>query len=50
LCWSCGREAFAQAATHGEVERPMRWFCADCEVRWHAYADRVELPVPAMAS
>jgi hypothetical protein len=48
LCWSCGREAAAQAATRNEVERPMHWFCADCDVRWYAYADRVE--APAMAS
>jgi hypothetical protein len=50
LCWSCGREASSQAGTRSEVERPMHWFCSDCDVRWYAYADRVELPAPAMAS
>ena len=50
FCWSCGREACSQAATRSEVERPMHWFCSECDVRWRAYADRVELPAPAMAS
>jgi hypothetical protein len=50
LCWSCGRETCSEAATRSEVERPMHWFCSDCEVRWYAYADRVEMPAPAMAS
>ena len=50
LCWSCGCEACSQAATRIEVERPMHWFCSECDVRWCAYADRVDLPAPAMAS
>jgi hypothetical protein len=50
LCWSCGHEASSQAGTRGEVERPMHWICSDCDVRWYAYADRVELPAPAMVS
>ena len=50
VCWSCGAEASLQAATRSEVERPMHWFCSACDVRWCAYADRVETPVPAMAS
>jgi hypothetical protein len=50
VCWSCGGEASSQAATRSEVERPMHWFCPDCDVRWYAYADRVEMPAPAMAS
>jgi hypothetical protein len=49
LCWSCGGEA-ASHATRSEVERPMHWSCSDCDVRWYAYADRVEMPAPAMAS
>jgi len=24
--------------------------CSECDVGWYAYADRVETPVPAMAS
>jgi hypothetical protein len=27
----------------------MRWHCPACDVRWHAYADRVELPAPDLA-
>jgi hypothetical protein len=50
LCWSWGREACSQAASRNEVERPMHWCCSDCDVAWYAYADRVEMPVPAMAS
>jgi hypothetical protein len=50
LCWSCGDEVPFQAATRSEVERPMRWYCPEREVRWHAYADRVEMPAPVMAS
>lgn len=44
LCWSCGGEVPLQAATRSEVERPMHWYCTGCEVRWYAYADRVEAP------
>jgi hypothetical protein len=50
LCWSCGGEVPFQAATRGEVERPMHWYCPGCEVRWYAYADRVETPAPLLAS
>jgi hypothetical protein len=49
LCWSCGDAVPFQAATRSEVERPMRWHCPACEVRWYAYADRVELPAPDLA-
>jgi hypothetical protein len=49
-CWSCGGEVDPQPATRGEVERPMQWSCPDCDVRWVAYADRVETPTPVMAS
>ena len=24
----------------------MHWSCPDCDVRWYAYADRVEAPAP----
>jgi hypothetical protein len=27
----------------------MHWFCPGCEVRWVAYADRVEVPTSATA-
>ena len=43
-CWSCGGEVDPQRATRIEVERPMQWSCPDCDVRWVAYADRVEVP------
>ena len=49
-CWSCGAEVPSQPATCSEAERPMRWSCPDCEVHWSAYADRVEVPEPIMAS
>jgi hypothetical protein len=39
-----------QAATRSEVERPMHWYCPGCEVRWYAYADRVEAPAPLLVS
>ena len=48
-CWSCGGEVDPQRVTRSEVERPMHWFCPDCEVRWVAYADRVEVPTYAPA-
>lgn len=50
LCWSCGAEVRPQGATRSEVERPMHWFCPGCDVRWFAYADRVEMPTQALAS
>ena len=50
LCWSCGTEVRPQRATRSEVERPMHWFCPGCDVRWFAYADRVEMPTQALAS
>jgi hypothetical protein len=28
----------------------MHWSCPDCDVRWYAYADRVEAPTPVLAS
>jgi hypothetical protein len=46
LCWSCDGQVPLQAATRSEVERPMHWYCPECEVRWYAYADRVETPTP----
>jgi hypothetical protein len=48
-CWSCGGEVDPQRANRSEVERPMHWFCPACEVRWVAYADRVEVPTYAPA-
>jgi hypothetical protein len=36
-----------QRATRSEAERPMQWACPGCEVRWVAYADRVEVPTYA---
>lgn len=48
-CWSCGGEVDPQRVTRSEVERPMHWFCPDCQVRWVAYADRVEVPTYAPA-
>jgi hypothetical protein len=50
VCWSCGGEVPSQPATCGEAERPMRWFCPECDVQWSAYADRVEVPAPVMIS
>jgi hypothetical protein len=50
LCWSCSGEVPLRAATRGEVERPMHWYCPGCEVAWYAYADRVEASTPALAS
>ena len=50
LCWSCGEEVPSQPATCGEAERPMHWYCPDCEVRWSAHADRIEEPAPVMAA
>jgi hypothetical protein len=49
LCWSCRREVPTDAATRNEVERPRHWSCSECDVRWYAYADRVELPTQAVA-
>jgi hypothetical protein len=43
-CWSCGAEVGPQRATRHEAERPIQWSCPGCEVRWFAYAIRVELP------
>jgi hypothetical protein len=48
-CWSCGDEVDPQRATRNEAERPMQWSCSDCEVRWVAYADRVEVPAQVLA-
>jgi hypothetical protein len=50
LCWSCGGEVPLQPATRNEVERPIHWSCPDCDVRWYAYADRVEAPAPMLTS
>ena len=50
LCWSCGHEVDPQRATRSEAERPLQWFCADCEVGWSAYASRVEVPTSVLAS
>jgi rubredoxin len=50
LCWSGGDEVPAQPATRFEVERPLHWACPACDVRWVAYADRVEVPAPVLAS
>ena len=49
-CWSCGEEVPSQPATCGEADRPMHWYCPDCEVRWSAHADRIEEPAPVMAA
>jgi hypothetical protein len=43
-CWSCGAEVGPQRATRHEAERPIQWSCPGCDVRWLAYANRVELP------
>jgi hypothetical protein len=48
-CWACGEEVDPQRATRSEAERPMKWSCPACEVRWVAYADRVEPPAQAIA-
>jgi hypothetical protein len=48
-CWSCGGEVDPHLATRSEAERPLHWTCPDCEVRWVAYADRVEVPTYATA-
>ena len=50
LCWSCGGEVSCQPAAFTDLERPLRWSCPACEVQWSAYADRVEVPEPVMAS